>query len=426
MTRSRFPTEKRVKSDPSGIRAVSRHSPADQNLFSAWRCVLAKLFSGILFRRIRQYGRHHIPATGPSLFACTHRNGAIDGYVVHMALARPLFILGANLTGSLYTRFFFGGHLDINRNPQTHSDNRKNQQQFAAAAKMAAAGRQVVMFPEGTSWLGPTLRPIRKGMAYLIRQVLKELPELGVVPVALHYERGNEFRSDVELHFGAPLYFAPETTQDLDAMTTTLTNALNDIAVNFASPADQVRGECFAHAAMHLEPELSHRNLCRSFARSGLPQELQRNLESPSTCVRTPILPNGPVITEFLRVLLLTMFVLPALLLNLPTCLGAFLIARRYADDTNVVTLWRLLSGTPIFVLQSLLQAALLAYFCGTRTPLVLAGILGLTWLGLQAYRPWKSGLICLNNWLSGNKTTLATLRNQIRQWLDTSPSHST
>lgn len=394
----------------------------DEIPFSPWRLRMARLLAGILFRRIRQYGRQHVPASGPVFFACTHRNGAVDGCVVSTVLTRPLFILGANLTDSPLMRIFFGGHLAINRTPRTLAENRENRDKLAAAARMATAGRQVVMFPEGTSWLGPTLRPVRKGMAWLIRQALKELPEIVVIPTGLHYERGDVLRSDVEVHFGPPLRFSPEDAANLDAITTRLADALSGVAVIFTDADAQTQGECLAHAALHLDPGLSHRNICRAFAHAELPAVLMDSVQSlyGNGFRRPPILPATSILRTGLHALLLSLVVLPAGLINLPTCLGAFLLAGRYADDTNVVTLWRMLTGSALWVLQTLIQLAVLFRFCGILAPLILAGMLALSRAGLRAWRPWKTDLLCLRNALSAQRTTLVTLTSEIRQWLHT------
>lgn len=398
------------------ITPMKRQTATVEIRFSPWRHRLAKLLSCIMFRRIRIYGSHFIP-TGPTLFACTHRNGAVDGYVLCNALTRPLFILGSNLTNSRFMRFFFGGHLDINRYPQSIAENRENRSKLISAARMAADGRHVIMFPEGTSWLGPTLRPVRKGMACLIQQALKELPAIQVVPVGLHYEQGNVFRSDVEIHFGSPLHFSREAARNLDTINEALTNALNEVAVNFSSPTDQALGECFAHAAIHLDPDQSHRDLCRSFARPNLPPIMTANLKSLCTQNISPVLPDLPLVQESFRLLLLSMALLPAWILNLPTCLGAFILARKFADDTNVVTLWRILTGLPIFILQTVLLLVAFVVLSGMWTPLFLAATATLTWAGLLAYRPWKTCLTGISNsiyWPRRHK--IAILREQIRQ----------
>ncbi|WP_171253104.1 1-acyl-sn-glycerol-3-phosphate acyltransferase, partial [Acinetobacter baumannii] len=66
----------------------------------------------------------------------------------------------------------------------------------------------VLIFPEGTSELGPSLLPIKKGAAFMCHTLLAEAGEeetLSLVPLGLHYEEGWRFRSAAEIHIGPPV-----------------------------------------------------------------------------------------------------------------------------------------------------------------------------------------------------------------------------
>jgi hypothetical protein len=99
------------------------------------------------------------------------------------------------------------------------------------------------------------------------------------------------------------------------------------------------------------------------------------------------------------RLLLAGPAVLAGGLLNLPPLLGASLTARRMADAPNVIALWRLLAGLPLFLLWSGLVTAILV---GSGSTGWLAGYFLLTVISLHLTdrtRQWAvstwNGLLC-------------------------------
>ena len=76
-----------------------------------------------------------------------------------------------------------------------------------------------------------------------------------------------------------------------------------------------------------------------------------------------PLYPVGPWIFYALLLLLLGPFVLAGVMVNFPPLLAGWLAARQFADDRNVIALWRVLVGLPLFVMWFGLVTLLLAYF---------------------------------------------------------------
>jgi len=78
-----------------------------------------------------------------------------------------------------------------------------------------------------------------------------------------------------------------------------------------------------------------------------------------------PLFPVGPWICYAAALVLLGPPVLAGVMVNLPPLLAAWLAARKSADDLNVIALWRILVGLPLFVLWFVGMGCGLAWFAG-------------------------------------------------------------
>ena len=377
------------------------------------------------FRAIRVSGRELLPVDGAVLLACTHRNGAVDGLVMEVVLGRPLGIVGRNLTASPYLRFLLAGSIPIHRHPATPADNRENLQQLQEAARAALAGRQLLMFPEGTSKLGPTLLPVKKGMAYLARLATKAAKgrPVRIVPVGLHYSRGFAFRSDVEVVFGDPFAVTPEEAGDLQALTARVAAAMAGVAVSFADREAQRQGELFADLICAANPAASHRAACLAYGSGrvadGLRERFAAAMAGIDRHARVPVLPAGGRLAWELAILLVgAPAVLAALIANLLPCVGAPLVAHRMADDDNVITLWRLLSGLPLWSLQIVL---LLLAVMAVRPAMLLPFFAGyglFTWVGCKLYPRWRLAFAAVRNRFSGQRQQCRAATQVVDEWL--------
>jgi hypothetical protein len=84
-----------------------------------------------------------------------------------------------------------------------------------------------------------------------------------------------------------------------------------------------------------------------------------------------------------------------ALLLNLPPFLAGWFAGRKFPDDRNVISLWRILVGIPVFVLWA--AAVCLGLLLQGRL-LWLGLYVVATWLGLQLYYRVKKLAVAVHN----------------------------
>ena len=383
-----------------------------------FQSLLARLY----FRTIRTYGADDVPKEGAVLFACVHRNGAVDGLVMGATLDGALGIAGKNLSGSAYLRLFLGDHVAVYRHPATPAENKENLRQLKRAAQMATQGRRVVMFPEGTSKLGPRLLPVKGGMAHLARLTLKEgqgMP-VHVVPVGLHYSRGFEFRSDVEVTFGRAMRIGEEDVRDLDALTERITRGMEAVAVLFADAEEQRRGELFADMVCGLDDTCSHREACRAYAARDIPPDVLASVESAigdtDRHALPPVVPPAGLVPWVLRFLLLTPMVCLFFAANLLPLLGGYCAGRIMADDDNVVTLWRILAGVPLWGVQMAIYLGLAICF-PPWAAILFFGYALFSWGGVAVFQRWKRLLAGTMNRIKGRGEMIRQANDRVREW---------
>ena len=167
------------------------------------------------YRDIRVEGAERLPATGPLLVAINHPNALADVMVAGISLPRRLTLTAkATLSdhpvlGALFRTL---GVVPLRRASDERArgggdDVSRNEEAFAALLDALAAGRAVLIFPEGRSHSEPAVAPLRTGLARVALQARdhRGLARVTIVPVGLVFERKWEPRSRVLVQVGTTL-----------------------------------------------------------------------------------------------------------------------------------------------------------------------------------------------------------------------------
>jgi 1-acyl-sn-glycerol-3-phosphate acyltransferase len=144
-----------------------------------------------------------LPEDGPCLYVALHRNGAVDGFVYRQAVPRAVFLISSQLRRSFLARCFFCG-IAVTRRGDA-GDRSENTAALRECVQLLADGGGLVVFPEGTSSLGPRHLPFRNGAASIALEALGRQVPLRIVPLGIHYEQAWAFRSRVEVVVGEPI-----------------------------------------------------------------------------------------------------------------------------------------------------------------------------------------------------------------------------
>jgi 1-acyl-sn-glycerol-3-phosphate acyltransferase len=354
------------------------------------------------FERITVLHPERLPEEGPVLYVGLHRNGAVDGLVYHLVVPRGVFLVSTQLLRSFFARLFFCG-IAVARK-QDEEDRSQNDAALRQCAELLAGGGALIVFPEGTSSLGPRHLPFKSGAASVALNALARGVPLRIVPLGIHYERAWAFRSKVEVVAGEPISTAlPAGLSELGRlkeMKRRMTAALEAVGANFASAEAQENAQRLAYAATLGTPRTYFDSL--KSLEAGVPEPLRaqgRELElATSQTLRhqgVPLFPVGPWLLYALLLLGLGPLVLAGALINLPPLLAGWLAARKLADDRNVIALWRILVGLPLFVLWFSVVCLLLGLVAGGWWAL---GYALLTLVALKScYRVKKLGVAVWN-----------------------------
>ena len=333
---------------------------------SVWHRLFSRFIARLYFDRVTVLHAECLPHRGPTLYVGLHRNGAVDGFVFHSILPRATFLIARQLGESLLGRVFFTG-IEVVRS-KDKGDRSLNAEAMERCVAWLCSGGELFIFPEGTSTLGPRHLPFHSGAARIAMACLDAGSDVCVIPLGIAYDCPWEFRSRVEVVVGSPLStllrkdHGPE--ERLRELRGRLDTALESLGMNVESEdhweAIQVMANLAAlttsvpyfHALKFLEQSVPNRLLT---AWRSLEEEKRK--AGPFLYHGAPLFPRAAVWQPLLALALLIPGVFAAALLNVIPLLGAWWAGKKFADDLNVVSLWRILAGIPLFLLWFLLLA---------------------------------------------------------------------
>lgn len=188
-----------------------------------YRWIVAPLRVAVraFFRRVEVVGIEDVPVEGCGLLVSWHPNGLVDPGLVLTQFPRQV-VFGARhglfrypLLGTALRRL---GTVPIYRaidgagaDPQARRA--QNRRSLEALAAEVARGSFAALFPEGISHDAPHLAEIKTGAArlyYRARQLRGDRPPPVILPIGLHYDHKQLFRSNALVAFHPPLELPPE------------------------------------------------------------------------------------------------------------------------------------------------------------------------------------------------------------------------
>lgn len=389
-----------------------------------WYRLLYRLADAIYFARVTVIYRERLPEDGPVLFLGLHRNGAVDGFIYKRVLGNVVFLASRQLLKNFFLRIFFTG-IPVTRT-KDEGDRSANREALRACVEHLKNGGRLFVFPEGTSSLGPRHLPFKSGAAWLIADYLASAGHtppsndrtlsptapsapLRVVPVGIHYECAWAFRSKVEVVIGEPINTAlPGDATDIERLKELrrrITAGLEKVGVNVTSAEYQEDIQRLAYVSTLATPRSYFESLKALETHVPGPiatvaQTLHTTLNDPAfTALRrhqgVPLFPMGSRWLYVVLLLLLAPLVLAAILLNALPFVAAWYAGKRFPDGPNVIALWRILVGLPLFVFWSLavVIVSVLAGYYGLALGYTLV-----TWLGLQLYCRVKKLAVAVHN----------------------------
>ena len=168
------------------------------------------------FRELEVNGEEHIPLERGGIVIAWHPNGMVDPALIFSTFPKNLMfgarhglfqwpILGwiMRQTGTvpIYRR------QDVKDMP-VEEQRAKNQQSLDAMCERISKGSFTALFPEGVSHDDPCLKQLKTGAARIFdaayQSALSDSPPV-IIPVGLHYDHKQRFRSNVLVNYHPPI-----------------------------------------------------------------------------------------------------------------------------------------------------------------------------------------------------------------------------
>ena len=167
------------------------------------------LVASTFYRRIEVVGAENVPEHGAVIFAGNHPNALIDGLLlISLADRSPIHFLGnAKLWGfPILSRLLEAlGAIPVLRREE-HGSDADNRGAFERVDDVLAGDGCVAIFPEGISHTDSRLATLKTGTARMaLHAAAHRGTDVSIVPFGLTYLDRHRFRSQVLLHFAAPI-----------------------------------------------------------------------------------------------------------------------------------------------------------------------------------------------------------------------------
>ncbi len=389
-----------------------------------WHPLFHALIRGLYYSRITLTGESHLPAAGPVLALCLHRNGAVDAFVYRGVIGEVLFMVKDTLRKSVMGRMFFDG-IEVARSKDS-VEREGNIEAVKQCVAWLGEGGWLGIFPEGTSQLGPRHLPFKSGAARIALKHLESGKALTVVPLGIHYECPWAFRSRVEVVVG-PAQCLSLSDARLPDLKQRFASALEDVGVNFPDERWQGLAEKFACIAT-LGTEYRYFDALKKME-CELPAAAVKawgDLEMKATgrCLLrhqgVPLFPLSTPFAYWVLTIILGIPVIAGAVLNLLPIAVAWWSGRRFPDDRNVIALWHILTGVPLLALWAVLWCLAGVLTCLWWLPL---GYLALSWLSVIGwYRLKKSAVVAWNGMFHADlRDDALVVRREVLAFLENS-----
>ncbi len=187
------------------------------------------------FGRIEVSGQEHLPASGPTILAPTHRS-RWDALIVPHAAGRLVsgrylrFMVSANEMSGLQGWFIsrLGGFPVDPQHPGMES--------LRHTVELLCQGEMLAIFPEGNIYRQPQVNPLKRGVAVTALRAQTKLNEqtVRIVPISIHYSDdyphwGTDVRVEIGQSIAVADYHRGTLKRDSQQLTTDLEAALKDL-----------------------------------------------------------------------------------------------------------------------------------------------------------------------------------------------------
>lgn len=196
------------------------------------------------YRKIYMHKDIDIPKDRPVILAANHPNAFTEPLLMACFSGRELhFITRSDVFHPMLMWFFKGTHqIPIFRfvDKGGYKNLKNNKDTFSRCYDVLSKNGAILIFSEGSTRLGKTVRPLQKGTAKMAFGLVDSNPDLDpvIVPVGFTYSKPNHWNGDVMINIGEAIEIKKYINKDLHvnenikAINASIKRQLDVLAIN--------------------------------------------------------------------------------------------------------------------------------------------------------------------------------------------------
>ncbi len=208
--------------DWQDLDGLSKHT-----LLSRFSQILARILIELFFGRVRVIGLNRLSQQHGAILVANHPNTFLDPLLLTALSPTRLHYLAKS---TIWRIPFLGSALDrlgaipvMRRQDHPEMDQDANANMFEVASQKLIQGAHILVFPEGVSQPGLSLKPVKTGTVRLAKHVLSH-PEwqgpVPVIPIGIDYAEPSIFRSSITIRVGEAIEISDPSPQRDDVQQT--------------------------------------------------------------------------------------------------------------------------------------------------------------------------------------------------------------
>ncbi|MBR2251963.1 MAG: 1-acyl-sn-glycerol-3-phosphate acyltransferase [Neisseriaceae bacterium] len=387
------------------------------------KSLFSTLFISVIVMTYFRKIYHNITAehkNAQQIFALSHRNGAVDGWVYAFVLKNAVFTLAQQLHKIFFLRILFPGITLIRRKDIS---NKTEQQQNIKAFKQCLHILQkqpLCIFPEGTSDLGIKHLPFENGLSKIaVRAFKKNKNNISITLFAIFYDDPTNMGGRVFVQQGETFNV---NTEDSNQIHQQMTHHLEEILLEYNSVDEMNNAHKIAMIYSVFNEKNNYLNALYQLKRQPeIFNKLSNQLESLKNKITYKKITIYPVniLLSLWTFLITVIVVLPTFLINAIPLLCGF-IAGKKSKDQNTISLFKIVIGYWVGLFYYLILIIIAGVFYSITGILVVLGLFLFSLWGLKLYGACKKHLYAIINLIvsPNNRKEFLRIYNEINTTL--------
>ncbi|MDA3076225.1 1-acyl-sn-glycerol-3-phosphate acyltransferase [Campylobacter sp. JMF_04 NA10] len=366
--------------------------------------ILVWIIANSYFRKITKFDNFAIKNDNcAKIFALSHRNGAVDGWVYSYIFKNAVFTLAKSLQRNFFLKILFPGIAIFREKDKPKTYKQKNIQAFKNMLN-TLNHTPLCIFPEGTSSLGLSHLPFEKGISTLSATFVKQNKKsLAITPFAIFYDDPTCMGGKVFIKQGEQIISNSLNSDEIHA---NLTKNFEKILTEYKNEEDMQNAHKIAVLATLFDENKNYTEILLNLQNSQK-QNLEQNLQIYENETKgknlllykkIAIYPKN-ILVSFWTLFITSLIVLPTLFINfIPILCGFF--AGKKSKETHTISLYKILAGYGVGAVFYAILVVLGMVFGGAKGVLGVIFALIFSLWGLRLYGAFKKHLIAILNFI--------------------------